>query len=325
MSPNPRDVAREWLDRQIAELGKLRNAGTRAPEFKAWRQNTLTMIQRIWPGDQRRSERFRRIPFRPPGSPAAIKMDDRGVREAFERGCGEAGVVLRQLVGELTLLGIEAVIEPTESTDAGAPTLERGPEPEPPLHVTPAPPVAHEVPRPVRPHGKPSRPVARTETPKPAARPSGEPPAPKPELHVHAEPPAARPAPRADVGPAPTRPAARPAPPATPAETDVGSRVADFLSASPVFAPRPGGLRPPRFSHTAASEMASIAAELEDLGVPAGRRKKMATALMELAHMLDAGEFEWSDLRDAVHLVMEHPAIACRALPHLLPLIQTAA
>ena len=121
MSPNPRDVAREWLERQIAELGKLRNAGTRAPEFKAWRQNTLTMIQRIWPGDQRRSERFRRIPFRPPGSPAAIKMDDRGVRESFERGCGEAGVVLRQLVGELTLLGIEAVIEPAESTDAGAP------------------------------------------------------------------------------------------------------------------------------------------------------------------------------------------------------------
>ncbi len=37
------------VEKQIAQLGDLRNAGTRAPVFREWRQATLTLIERIWP------------------------------------------------------------------------------------------------------------------------------------------------------------------------------------------------------------------------------------------------------------------------------------
>ncbi len=94
--------AREWLERQLAELGQLRNATRRDPTFKSWRQQTLTVIQRIWPGDTRRSERFRRIPFTPPSS----HTNERQVREYYERGWGEAGILLRELLAEINLLGL---------------------------------------------------------------------------------------------------------------------------------------------------------------------------------------------------------------------------
>ena len=97
--------AREWLERQLAELGQLRNATRRDQGFKNWRQQTLTVIQRIWPGDVRRSERFRRIPFTPPNSLA----NERQVREYYERGWGEAGILLRELLAEINLLGLPQV------------------------------------------------------------------------------------------------------------------------------------------------------------------------------------------------------------------------
>ncbi len=100
--PNAALYAREWLERQLAELGQLRNATRRDQNFKAWRQSTLTVIQRIWPGDTRRIERFRRIPFSPPMGRAT----DRQVREFYERGWGEAGVLLRELLAEINLLGL---------------------------------------------------------------------------------------------------------------------------------------------------------------------------------------------------------------------------
>ena len=49
-------------------------------------QAALTTMQRIWPGDQERSERFRRIPF----SPVDPRADARTVREWYSRGCQEA-------------------------------------------------------------------------------------------------------------------------------------------------------------------------------------------------------------------------------------------
>jgi hypothetical protein len=97
--------AREWLERQLAELGQLRNASRRDQGFKSWRQQTLTVIQRIWPGDVRRGERFRRIPFTPPSSLAG----ERQAREYYERGWGEAGVLLRELLAEINLLGLPQV------------------------------------------------------------------------------------------------------------------------------------------------------------------------------------------------------------------------
>ena len=85
--------AREWLERQLADLGQLRNATRRDQNFKTWRQQTLTVIQRVWPGDTRRVDRFRRIPFSPPTAHSA----ERQVREYYERGWGEAGVLLARV------------------------------------------------------------------------------------------------------------------------------------------------------------------------------------------------------------------------------------
>ena len=37
-------AAQTKLDKQIEQLAELRNAGTRAIEFREWRQTTLTLI-----------------------------------------------------------------------------------------------------------------------------------------------------------------------------------------------------------------------------------------------------------------------------------------
>lgn len=97
--------AREWLERQLADLGQLRNAARRDQNFKTWRQQTLTVIQRVWPGETRRVDRFRRIPFSPP-TPHAT---DAQVRDCYERGWGEAGVLLREFLAEINLLGLPQV------------------------------------------------------------------------------------------------------------------------------------------------------------------------------------------------------------------------
>jgi hypothetical protein len=85
------------LTAQIDELSKIRNASPRDPQFKQWRQNTLTVIQRVWQGDTSRSERFRRIPFSPPST----QSNARDAREFFERGCGEALEYLNSLRRQL--------------------------------------------------------------------------------------------------------------------------------------------------------------------------------------------------------------------------------
>lgn len=99
---NAAQRAQEWLERQLAELGQLRNASRRDQKFKAWRQHTLTMIQRIWPGDFGRMERFRRVPFSPP----MARASERQVCEYYERGWGEAEVLLREYLAEINLLGL---------------------------------------------------------------------------------------------------------------------------------------------------------------------------------------------------------------------------
>ena len=75
--------ATQWLQELVQELSGLRNATSRDPGFKNWRQNALTALQRIWPTDQDHAERFRRIPF----SPVDPRADTRAQRESFSRGC----------------------------------------------------------------------------------------------------------------------------------------------------------------------------------------------------------------------------------------------
>ena len=116
--PDGAQRAREWLERQLAELGQLRNATRRDQNFKTWRQQTLTVIQRVWPGEARRVDRFRRIPFSPPTGHST----DRQVREYYERGWGEAGVLLREFLAEINLLGLPQV-HPA-GTHAGSETEE---------------------------------------------------------------------------------------------------------------------------------------------------------------------------------------------------------
>ena len=92
----------EWLEVQLRELAGIRNATARDPSFKNWRQATLTVMQRIWPGDQACSERFRRIPF----SPADPRADARAVREWYSRGCQEAARVLAGFIKDIRADGL---------------------------------------------------------------------------------------------------------------------------------------------------------------------------------------------------------------------------
>jgi hypothetical protein len=98
----PNQSAKQMLERQLEQLGSLYNAGVRSQNFREWRQNTLTCIQRIWSADPAKSERFRRIPFSPPmGRPG-----EREVREYYERGCGEAGSLLKGMIAEISTVGL---------------------------------------------------------------------------------------------------------------------------------------------------------------------------------------------------------------------------
>ena len=95
--PALEDWACRLLEDQLTRLGELRNANPRDAGFKLWRQTTLTVIQRVWPGNLQRSERFRRIPFTAPSA----KPNRAQVREHFERGCGEAASYLQDLIREI--------------------------------------------------------------------------------------------------------------------------------------------------------------------------------------------------------------------------------
>src|SRR5262245_34485903 len=97
MSDSELTRAGERLVKQIESLGELRNAGPRDQRFKLWRQDTLTLLQRLWPGDHDKAERFRRIPFSAP----IARSDRGGMREYFERGCKEAASYLDGLAFEL--------------------------------------------------------------------------------------------------------------------------------------------------------------------------------------------------------------------------------
>jgi hypothetical protein len=125
MSENdPRARAREWLSDQLDQLDRLRNANPRDPSFKMWRQNTLTVLQRIWPGQSARSERFRRIPF----SPAMPRPSGQQMREWFTKGCNEASGFLRSLLEEIDAVGLSeapaAPVVAAEEAGADVPMLE---------------------------------------------------------------------------------------------------------------------------------------------------------------------------------------------------------
>src|SRR5262245_47059085 len=89
--------ALEQLREVVSILRELGNAGPRDQSFKQWRQVSVTLLQRIWPDDQGKAARFRRIPFSPPSS----RADAKTVRECYERGVCEAIAYLESLIEEL--------------------------------------------------------------------------------------------------------------------------------------------------------------------------------------------------------------------------------
>lgn len=93
---------RQLIEEQVAQLGTLRNANPRDPGFKLWRQNTLTVLQRVWPGDSTRSERFRRIAF----SPSHGKPDGQTLRDWYTRGCTDAAAYLSALLEMIAREGV---------------------------------------------------------------------------------------------------------------------------------------------------------------------------------------------------------------------------
>jgi hypothetical protein len=111
--PELQEWACRLLEDQLMRLAELRNANPRDAGFKLWRQTSLTVIQRVWPGNLQRSERFRRIPFTP-NTPRPSRSQ---AREHFERGCAEATAYLRELISEVQQAGIEP-------SDAAAPAIE---------------------------------------------------------------------------------------------------------------------------------------------------------------------------------------------------------
>src|SRR5215813_8515465 len=114
---SPGQSAKQMLEKQLQSLGSLYNAGVRSQTFREWRQATLTCIQRIWPAEPARPERFRRIPFSPPmGRP-----DERAVREYYERGCSEASSLLKDYIAEIATVGLPGQAATTPGAGPPAP------------------------------------------------------------------------------------------------------------------------------------------------------------------------------------------------------------
>jgi hypothetical protein len=297
------------LEKQITLLGNLRNAGTRAPEFREWRQATLTLIERIWPDQATRATRFRRIAF----SVATATAEDRIQREAFERGCAEARRLLHLWLTEISVHGVRQEPEaPRLSEAVRAALVEQqvgeAPRPKPAAKAR-------------RKKEKLSEMLGFVETP--AAGIVAPATAPKP--------PATTPATIAFTAKASSTTD-------DPLAASIGNAleraIMESLPAPETAAtgtiptPAPAKEGAPQQRHMVsyvARAFISMASELEDLGVPLGHRDRVRLALLDLAHHLDAGSVTWHLMRDAITLVMHYPALGRQAVPLLLPYLENAA
>ena len=360
---NPK-AAQAKLDKQIEQLGELRNGGTRAIEFREWRQTTLTLIERMWPDQSSRATRFRRIPF----SPASANADDRVMRDAFERGCAEARRLLRLWHAEIGSRGVSQDAEAPRLAEAVRQTLVEMRPVTPPAAPAAANPGAASASAP-----KPSRRVRKTPLGEMlgipgAAASTPAPPEPSRVVGVPASrvPPVAgvRPVPvpgarTAPGGPVPSRLKTRGPGPELPPEFEhsagqpaaqAAEQTADALAQSidhalerarreahgmrPVPEPMdPKGRTyeeaPVAENRTLVSYVArafiALASDAEELGVPEAHLDRVRFALFDLANHLDSGSVTWPLMRDAVTLVMHYPALGRQALPLLLPFLENAA
>ncbi len=289
--PDAAQRAREWLERQLADLGQLRNATRRDQTFKTWRQQTLTVIQRVWPGETRRVDRFRRIPFSPP-APHATEAQ---VRESYERGWGEAGVLLRDFLAEINLLGLPQIRaagtyagSETEAAMGPMPALGGQDEPWPVLAMPPA---------------DAGRPAATQ--PKDAGRPTAMPPA--DAVRSTATQPK-------DDG----------------FGDDIGRAMDRLLGRSPASrgpasTPRPAPVDATPEPDSPAAELVRLAGELEALGLSPTRAASARAALLALARAARSEVPPWELVGEVLGHAGATPALARRVLPLLLEFIATAA
>jgi hypothetical protein len=300
--PDAAQRAREWLERQLADLGQLRNATRRDQTFKTWRQQTLTVIQRVWPGETRRVDRFRRIPFSPP-APHATEAQ---VRESYERGWGEAGVLLRDFLAEINLLGLPQVR--AAGTYAGSETeAAMGPMPALGGQAGPRPVLAMPPADAGRPAAMPPKDGGRPAVTQPAdaARPTETPPA--------------------DAGrPAVTQPKD------DGFGDDIGRAMDRLLGRSPASrgpasTPRPAPADAAPEPDSPAAELVRLAGELEALGLSPTRAASARAALLALARAARSEVPPWELVGEVLGHAGATPELARRVLPLLLEFIATAA
>ena len=74
-----------------------------------------------------------------------------------------------------------------------------------------------------------------------------------------------------------------------------------------------------------ALEVMAVAAELEELGVPMRHRAALRAALADLSRQMESPPVYWDSVRQAIGLAMDHPDLARRVLPLLLPYLDQAA
>ena len=332
---NPK-AAQAKLDKQIEQLGGLRNGGTRAVEFREWRQTTLTLIERMWPDQSSRATRVRRIPF----SPASAYSVDKVMRDAFERGCAEARRLLRLWHAEIGSRGLSQEVAAPRLAEAVRQTL---------IEMRPVKPAPAPIPPPA-PHAKPEANADGKPAPKPSRRPRRAPLGEMLGLTGTPDSPSA---------PVPSRPTLRRAGPELPPEFEhsagqpaaqAAEQNADALALSIDHAlerarreahgmrqvPEPMDPQgrtyeeaPVAQNRTLVSYVArafiSLASDVDELGVPEAHRERVRLALFDLANHLDCGSVTWALMQDAVTLVMHYPALGRQALPLLLPFFENAA
>jgi hypothetical protein len=339
----------QWLTEQIDRMSELRNCNTRDPGFREWRQNTLTVLQRIWPGQAGRAQRFRRVPFTPPSARAS----EQEARECFERGFAEARKLMKMWEAELKHVGTEGV--DAEGENAGA-------QPAPIGNAESAPDVPIvSLPRASKTHAAPSTKARRPkdqlrdmlgfgdwggDSAPGAAAQSGSAEAKSVRRAVAKATHAAAP----KTSPSASRRKSHDAVRSTPSDA-LGQSIADALeharsgeqepAESSDLLIRPGFEDPdapaatpagpsamrhaPASDHEPSREFLALVSELERLGVPRDELTRVGLALAEFGAHLDQGPVSWEAFREVMAMVMPYPGLARRAVPLLVRHFEAAA
>ncbi len=248
-----RTDALRLLEECLVELSEARTSSPRSAEFKHWHEGAYQLAQRIWPKVKDRSSRLARIPFRAGSSRATEEQK----KEIFDRGCAEAGVLLRKWIAEIQDKGIVSSesdvdeYEAPQETPAPPPAAVAPPAGPPTLKPVVAPlaaptPPAAEAKKPVKPkkklkdmlgldqleaslglqwkHEDSDPPPAAPAPPPSAAAPAPQPaPPPAPPVSKAPMPTPQAPSPAASAPPPPPKPAATPRP--APTAEDLGLEI----------------------------------------------------------------------------------------------------